>query len=281
MEVARAMGGEARCTAPALVTSRDGTQVVYWTSGHGPPLLVVHGAAGDHTRWRPLLPYLEPHVTVHAMDRRGRGASGDGPGYDIIREFEDVAAIVDTVAEASGSGVDVYGHSYGGFVAFGAAALTRNIRKLALYEGWPVPNPEVFAIPATVKVRMDALLAKGDREALLETFLRDVALLSDEEVRTLRGMPSWQARLDCAHTLPRELRAGVHAILDPAQAARISVPILLLAGEMSLDPTKAAIDSVAAALPDARTVLMAGQQHIADAVAPEVVAAHLMAFLNG
>lgn len=101
------------------VTSRDGTQIAYWTSGEGPPLVVVHGTTADHTRWRPLLPCLEPHATVHALDRRGRGASGDAPDYDVAREFEDVAAVVDAVAQASGSAVDVLGHSYGGLCAFG------------------------------------------------------------------------------------------------------------------------------------------------------------------
>jgi pimeloyl-ACP methyl ester carboxylesterase len=61
------------------VTSRDGTKIAYWTSGEGPPLVLVHGASADHTRWQPLLPYLESHATVHALDRRGRGARGDGP----------------------------------------------------------------------------------------------------------------------------------------------------------------------------------------------------------
>ena len=112
------------------VTSRDGTEIAYWTSGDGPPLVLVHGAAGDHTRWRPLLPHLEPQTTVHAMDRRGRGASGDASEYDLEREYEDVAAVIDAVARASGSRVDVYGHSYGGACAFGAALLTWNIHRL-------------------------------------------------------------------------------------------------------------------------------------------------------
>ena len=129
------------------VVSRDGTEVAYWTSGQGPPLVVVHGTPADHTRWRPLLPYLEPHATVHAMDRRGRGASGDAPGYELAREYEDVAAVVDAAAEASGAPVDVYGHSHGGIVAFGAATLTPKVRRLVLYEGWPVPDPDIYALP--------------------------------------------------------------------------------------------------------------------------------------
>ena len=274
------MSGAGESTV-ARVVSRDGTEIAYWTSGQGPPLVVVHGAPADHTRWRPLLPYLEPHATVHAMDRRGRGASGDGPDYDMTREFEDVAAVVDAVARASGSAVDVYGHSYGGFVAFGAATLTESIRRLVLYEGWPAPNRDVFALPAAIEDRIDALLAEGNREALLETIMREVVMLSDDELSSLRAMPSWRGRVDCAHTLPRELRACLKAVLDPVQAAHIKVPTLLLTGALSSDPAKAAIHSVAAALPDARIVVIEGQQHVADVLVPDVFAEHLMAFLHG
>ena len=59
------------------VVSSDGTPIAVWRSGDGPPLVLVHGAAADHTRWRPVLPALEERFTVLAMDRRGRGASGD------------------------------------------------------------------------------------------------------------------------------------------------------------------------------------------------------------
>ncbi|HET7519610.1 MAG TPA: hypothetical protein VFN05_18340 [Actinomycetes bacterium] len=37
---------------------------------------------------------------------------------------------------------------------------------------------------------------------------------------------------------------------------------------------------MAAALPDARIVVLEGQQHVADILAPEVVASHLAAFLR-
>ena len=274
----------ARSDLPTMtrVVSGDGTAIAFWSSGDGPPLVVVHGAPADHTRWRPLLPYLEPHVTVHAVDRRGRGGSGDGPAYHIAREFEDIAAVVDAVATAAGSPVDLYGHSYGGFVAFGAAPLTANLRRLVLYEGWPVPDPSVFALPPGVEERLDRLLAEGNREALLEAILREVVLLSDEEFAAVRAMPSWPGRVAAAHTFPRELRAtwSAEAVLDPAAAARITVPTLLLSGDRSLDPARGAIDAVAAALPDARVVVIKGQQHVADVMVPEVFAGHLLAFLR-
>jgi len=57
----------------------------------GPPLVLVHGRARRPHALGCVAAHLEPHVTVHAIDRRGRGASGDGPHYAVEREFEDVA----------------------------------------------------------------------------------------------------------------------------------------------------------------------------------------------
>jgi voltage-gated potassium channel Kch len=54
-----------------LAAESDGTEIAYWTSGDRPPPVLVHGTTADHTRWAPVLKYLEPHLTVHTMDRRG------------------------------------------------------------------------------------------------------------------------------------------------------------------------------------------------------------------
>jgi pimeloyl-ACP methyl ester carboxylesterase len=274
------MAGTAEATM-TRVESRDGTEIAVWTSGQGPPLVLVHGAVADHNRWRPLLPYLEPHTCVHALDRRGRGASGDAPGYAIEREFEDVAAVVDAVAEASGSTVDLYGHSFGGLCAFGGATLTANVGRLVLYEGWPPADPRARQVPPGVGGRLDALLAEGNRDAVVETMFREVVLAPEAEIAALRAQPAWPARVAAAHTIVRELRAIPQVpAFDPAQAARITVPTLLLTGSDSHDPFATDIGTVAAALPDARVVVLEGQQHVGDILAPEQFAHHLLAFLR-
>lgn len=271
-------------TAEATLTrtpSRDGTEIGWWTSGEGPPLVLVHGALADHRRWRPLLPYLEPHATVHALDRRGRGASGDAPGYDLAREFEDVAAVVDAVAESSGSAVDLYGHSFGGLCAFGAATLTANLGRLVLYEGWPPAAPAARELPPGVGERLEALLAEGDHEAVVETMFREVVRMAEAELAALRAQPSWPARVAAAPTIVRELQAIPRVAFDPALAARITVPAMLLTGSVSRDPFAPDVGTVAAALPDARVVILEGQQHVADILDPEGVAGHLVGFLRG
>ena len=262
------------------VVSRDGTAIAYWTSGEGPPLLLVHGTSGSHERFAPLLPYLEPHATVHVMDRRGRGESGDAPEYALEREFEDVAAVVDAIAQASGSKVDVYGHSYGGECAFGAALRTTNIRSLVLYEGWPPVMPEKLKFPGGVEERLDARVASGDREAALELFWRQVVKVTEEDIRAIRAQPTWPSRLATVHTITREFRAFFDDTFDPRRAARITVPVLLLVGTDTPDELRDDPETVAAALPDARIAVLEGQQHIADVLAPELFAERVLEFLH-
>jgi hypothetical protein len=57
------------------------------------------------------------------------------------------------------------------------------------HEGWPVPNPDVYALPPGLEDRMDALLAQGDRDAVVETIFRELEV-SDrlKEARCPRDM---------------------------------------------------------------------------------------------
>lgn len=255
-----------------VVTGAGGVPIACWRSGRGRPLVLVHGSLGDHRRWAPLLLFLEEHVTVHAMDRRGRGASGDGPSYSIEDEYEDVAAVIATVAADARRPVAVYGHSYGGICAVGAASRScRDIDRLALYEGWPPPDPSRFSLPDGLLERMEELLADGQHDAVIESALRESVGFSEEEIAAYRADPSWSARVATAPTYPREERAFDRLVLDPAEAARITCPTLLLAGD---GPSSAAWDAaaVAEALPDAEVAILAGQEHAADVMAPDLVA---------
>ena len=107
------------------VTSRDGTVIGVECAGTGPTLLFVHGGVGDRSRWTPMFPLLTSKFTACAMDRRGRGASGDSPEYNLSKEAEDVTAVVNSRPGL----VFVFGHSYGGVAALEAAFLTNTHRQ--------------------------------------------------------------------------------------------------------------------------------------------------------
>src|SRR5438128_6164070 len=91
------------------VASKDGTTIAFDRSGAGRPVILVGGALSDRSAAVPLAAILAPRFTVFAYDRRGRGDSGDTPPYAVVREVEDLDALI---AEAGGS-VCVFGHSSG------------------------------------------------------------------------------------------------------------------------------------------------------------------------
>ncbi len=70
------------------------------------------------------------------------------------------------------------------------------------------------------------------------------------------------------------------ATLDPAVAATITMPVLLLVGGDSPDHLTAGPETVAAALPDARIVVIDGQQHVAHHQIPDQFAEHVLGFLR-
>jgi pimeloyl-ACP methyl ester carboxylesterase len=259
------------------VTSPDGTRIAYYHSGLGPPLILVHGTAGSAMRWRPILPALEEHFSVYAVDRRGRGESGDSITYTIEREFEDIAAVVDAIGEPA----NLLGHSYGGICALEAGLLTRNLRKLVLYEPLRIPLPGAPINPEGVIDRLQELLDVGDREGVLTTFLNEVLRMPPHELAQFRSSSAWPARVAAAHTLPRELWATERYKLDAQRFKDLHTPTLLLLGSDSPDPFKAGVEALSTALPNSRIAVMSGQQHVAMDTAPALFLHEMLTFLTG
>lgn len=248
--------------------SSDGTQIGCGRTGDGPPLVVVHGTSGTRGRWPPILPHLEPHLTVYAMDRRGRGASGDAEPYVFAREFEDVAAVVDGIAAATGGPVNLFGHSYGAICSLEAALRTGNLDRLIIYEP-PLPLSKPV-IPEEPLAEVAAAAESSDREAIVTTFVSKIVRVPPGELEMLRTMPSWAERIEAAHTIHRELRALDHDYtLDLDRFRAIEVPTLLLLGSESPPFLKDATHALAGVLPNARLHIIEGQAHNAPDGAPE------------
>jgi pimeloyl-ACP methyl ester carboxylesterase len=259
-------------------TSADGTAISWWRSGSGPPLVLVHGTAADHARWAPVRPLLEPHVELCAIDRRGRGASGDTAEHTLAAEVNDLVAVVEAVATAWGGPVDVLGHSYGALCALEAVGRTGGVHRLALYEPPLLAWPEVAG--AALADHLDQLLDEGRRDEVLSTFFRSVVGLSDEQLAGFRQLPAWPHRLAAAHTLGRELRAVSGYRFDPAAFAGLAVPVLLVQGGDSPAFLQESSRAGAAALPSARLVVLDGQQHVAMDTAPELFARTVLEFVR-
>lgn len=257
------------------IASADGTSIGLLTAGSGPALLLVHGGMNRLERWAPIWSLLAKWRRVTAMDRRGRGSSGDTPPYRLSLEFDDVAAVAASLARNEGGPVDVFAHSIGATVTVGAAAQGAPLRRLALYEP---PGPQTVA--GAWRERAVAQIAAGQPGPAMVTFLTEVVGLTREQIEGFRGLPGAQDVLPIvAATLPREAE-GLAAVDLPALAAGITVPVLLMLGTVGPPWAADITHALDAVLADATVAELPGFGHEAIDTAPDLVDTLLQQFLR-
>jgi pimeloyl-ACP methyl ester carboxylesterase len=255
------------------VTSADGTRIGGLRAGHGPPLVLVHGTGGSHARWLPLLPRLTERYTVYAIDRRGRGRSGDHVPYIIENEFDDIAAVLQAIGEPT----SVFGHSYGAICSLEAATISPLVNRLVLYEP-PVPAGLPIR-PFGLDERLRERMAVGDPDGVLMTFLREMDGMKEEDILALRASPAWEPRLAAVRTLPRELRLSENYWFRPERFAGLRVPTLVLLGEHAPRFLHEGARVVVLGVPTARIQVLEGRRQAATDAPPEAFVDALLSFL--
>jgi pimeloyl-ACP methyl ester carboxylesterase len=251
----------------STVTSRDGTAIAYEREGSGPAVILVGGGLDDGAENAPLASELAGDFTAYNYARRGRGASGDTQPYGVEREIEDIEALI---AEAGGR-AQVYGVSSGGMFAIEAALAGLPIDRVAVYD---VPYDTSAEAPQRFdqyRVELGAALREGRRGDAVELFMR-LAGSPDEQIAGARGSPYWPGLEALGETLAYDA-----ALYGPPPLDRLTTleqPTLVATGGESGFFTAAA-DAVAASLPNAERVTLAGQGHVVD---PKTMAAELRRF---
>jgi pimeloyl-ACP methyl ester carboxylesterase len=238
-----------------IVKSKDGTPIGFECAGSGPTLLFVHGGVGDRTRWTPMFPLLSSRFSVCAMDRRGRGASGDSPEYSLQKEAEDIAAVVNSRKGP----VYVFGHSYGAVAALEAAIQTKRITKLMLYEP---PLHEPVGPNLAVADQIEQLAKNGSPEQALILFQRVIVKQPADEIERMKSRPNWQNLVATIALQPRQMRALAAYKFEADRMKKIKIPTLLLLGKATTSPyAKQSIEALQLSLPNPTLVELEGQGH--------------------
>lgn len=94
----------------------NGINLYYERTGHGRPLILLHGGLGSGEMYAPILPALAAEHEVVAVDLQGHGRTADiDRPMDLRLLADDVAALVDHLGLDR---PDLVGYSFGGGVAF-------------------------------------------------------------------------------------------------------------------------------------------------------------------
>ncbi|MDR3327438.1 MAG: alpha/beta hydrolase [Prevotellaceae bacterium] len=117
-----------------FVTSKDGTKIGYRILGKGNGIILVHGGLMGSQNFMELAKYLSSCFTVYLPDRRGRGLSSDNKNHSLIKEGEDIQALIEKTNTEN-----IFGLSVGAVVTMQAALQTSGLRKIALMD------PPVFS----------------------------------------------------------------------------------------------------------------------------------------
>lgn len=259
---------------------RFGLGVRRW--GDGPePLVLLHGFTGAGIAFDHLRPLIGARAEVAALDLPGHGGSPvvEGDGWDAS-----VERVADAVADAFGRPVHLAGYSLGARLAL-AVALARPacVHSLVLESGSAGIEDETGR--AARRASDEALAASLERDGL-EAFvarweqndvLAGLRALPPERAAALRARRLAGSAAGLAWSL-RALGQGAQADLWP-RLAEVRAPALVLHG--ALDAKYAALaQRLAAGLPRARLLAIAGAGHSPHLEQPEAFAAALLAHLD-
>jgi len=253
------------CPLPQTFASDD-VDIAFTDEGEGLPTLLIHGFGSNFrvnwlsTSW--IRDLLAAGRRVIAFDNRGHGESGkshDRDAYSFQIMAEDARRLLDHLGVAS---ADVIGYSMGARITVGLA-LTHSERVRS-------------AVLGGVGGAMVRRAMFEPAEPLL-TALRAVSLdeVTDPRGRTYRTFADQtksdrEALAACVEGLSRER-------LTPADAQRISVPVLVAVG--SEDRGAGSAEALAALIPGAEAFVIPGRDHM-KAVGDRVHKAAVLAFLK-
>jgi pimeloyl-ACP methyl ester carboxylesterase len=260
---------------PAI--ERTGGRVYYEVDGEGPPVLLGHSLLCDGRMWEGVVPRLASRYRVINIDARGhRNSTADGP-FDLYDLADDWLAIM------AQEGIDraaLCGLSMGGMTAMRVALKSPGkVSALALLD--TSAEAEVFGARVQYFLMAAALRAFGHLDVLyrqLGPIMFSRAAARDQPEVVAREVARMREKE------PRGLYYATQAVIsrDPLleRLRRISCPTLVLVGDDDKPTPPFRSERIARVVPGARLERVPASGHLSALEAPDVVADHLLAFLE-
>jgi 2-succinyl-6-hydroxy-2,4-cyclohexadiene-1-carboxylate synthase len=262
----------------------DGLRLHVAVSGSGPALVMLHGFTGSESTWKPFRSVFAVSHTVVAIDLPGHGRSSvpnDPDRYRLGRFADDLATVLDELEIDSAT---ILGYSMGARAAMRFAATNHELVAGLILES---ASPGISGEPDRAERRLaDCALADSIERDGIGAFVdhwESLSLwdsqrsLSDETRAALRT----QRLSGDPNGLANSLRGAGAGVDEPVvdQLGELNVPALLIAGELDAKYVQNAT-TLAAALPDARLVIVPGAGHAVHLERPMDFEREVLVFLN-
>jgi 3-oxoadipate enol-lactonase len=262
------------------VVQVNGAEIHYDTAGSGHPLVLLHAGICDRRMWDQQMPVLAEHFRVIRYDMRGFGQTLVPPGpYSHLADLEGLISAL---------GIErahLLGCSKGGSYALDfALAHPERVGGLVLVtsspSGYrpPQPVPDSPQWPAVV-----AAFDAGDLELAAEL---EVQVWVDGQGRAPDQVdPAIRARvreMDLLVLRHEVASQGQEQKTEPPAAARLAevrAPTLVIIGDLDAPITLSSGEALAAGIPGARRVVIAGTAHLPNMEQPELFNQLVLDFL--
>jgi pimeloyl-ACP methyl ester carboxylesterase len=267
----------------AEVEASDGISLYAEAHGEGPALLFSCALNTTCENWRPQVSALvATGLRVVLWDYRGHGRSqapGDASAYSMTQVVEDLGRVLDWAAP--GAPAVLAGLSFGGLASLHyTLSQPERVRALVLAGTGPgFKNPDALKKwQASCERTSSFLEAKGCELFAQRATDMTVGLHPERPAaKAAAAAIAAQDALGLAH-FGRRVAGLAAPVID--ELARIAAPALVILGEHDQAYARAA-EVMAAKLPDATSVTLAGAGHILNLDEPAAFDAALLEFLAG
>ena len=263
--------------APANVAAEPSVELFARAGGRGPAVIVP----GDFLLYEALCPLAATHRMVF-YDMRNRGRSGPVADGDLLTIEADVRDLEAVRRHFGLERAALVGYSYlGKMVVLYALEHPERVERLVqlgavpmdpartfppeLAASWDPPGEEI----ATLRALRAEGLHERDPEAYCEAewaVLR-ASLVGDpanaSRLRSRCGLPNEHPTRLAFHLEHHFRGSAIHAVVTPAQAARVTAPVLTVHGTLDRNAPYGGGREWAGALPEARLLTIEGAAHAA------------------
>lgn len=207
------------------------------------PLLLLHGALGAESQFKPLLPLLPANLPVYSFNLSGLGGLPLPEGPFRIAHF--VEQLLTWLDEQPFKKVRVFGYSMGGYVALEAAR----------------QKPERFSgiFTLATKFSWSPEIAAHEVSRLNPEIISLKVPVFAQALQQRHAPQDWQEVM--RRTAQMMLELGENPILTPEKLAKIAVPVTIAVGDQDQMVTVAESRNAAKTIPGAGFEILPNTRH--------------------